>query len=386
MQADADISALHYGSWSGRLSPEWVSTIVPDETAINLKSGSVLNARARMSYDKAENRLVIDGQGSVFGSGSRDPRPQGTATSPRSSLGAVLWEGYGENQQGNWRFSLGKRAFDFSSALLTSPSNPALSGLSLVSPLLPQEGLWNGWVQWLPSEKYALQVGTAVSQTSATSLLAPFLRFSANFNAVDTWTVAANRFLGWGANWQARESLLIYGEGNLNQTRFSLPGESELHSDWLFGSQWSPGLWGMKLTLEYFRNGYGLAGSASSQRRKALGQLRGDTRARVYSFPAPANFASPTAGIGSFFSRDLLFADLRSESLGSTPFLTAMGSLNDASLLSILGYRWTLSSSSDDGWGLTLEWRRFSGLEGSEFGEAAHQVGANQFWITFALR
>jgi hypothetical protein len=178
---------------------------------------------------------------------------------------------------------------------------------------------------------------------------------------------------------------LVYGEGHLNKTRFQTADDPRWEADLLLGSQWSPEFLGARVSVEFFRNGYGLGGGAGGQRRREMGKLRGDSRARVYAFPSPGNFRRPTAGIGSFFSRDLVFIDVRGQGLGSSPFLAALASLNDLSLLSIAGYRWAFSGS-DEGGALTLEWRRFLGGDGSEFGEAAKRIGQNQFWVTLSLR
>ncbi len=312
--------------------------------------------KGRLLYDQENNRVKVEGQCSVVTKGERTPP------------GCVLWESFYERSSDSFQWSLGKRTFDQSTALLTSPGNPALSGLSLVSPLLPQEGVWLGQVQWMPDARWSAKVGVVVSETDKWARLSPFLLVKRSGEIVDTWGLVADRFVGLGMTEQVSDEWLSYQEGNLHAP----PSGGGLRCDWLTGVQWSPRWVPYRLAVEYFRNGHG-------------NQARPMDRSDAYAFPTSRAFHRPAWGTGSFYSRDILFADLRRGDGGSTPFLTSVTSLNDGSVLTVLGYTQNIRAKQRE-WFFTVEGRHLGGNGSTEWGRAARQSGRFGLWLTFGLR
>ena len=259
-----DAPALH-GELQAKLTPEAVVTVLPQEEA-QKRSGGVFSLFGDAKWNNKWSLAQIRGQCALYSAGAGTPKPLFLKADPNRSVDCILREGYVEAGGDKLTFSAGKRTLDFSQALLTSPSNPATVGLTLPSPLGPQEGIWNLRSKYIFSDTTSILVGTALTQISGETQGQPFGRLQWNADAVDLSTVVADRFLGGSAFWQSTSNWMLYSELNAHIAAKRAYDFSNIQSDALVGSSFSPSFVPWTLTLEYFRNSRGLEGGASATR------------------------------------------------------------------------------------------------------------------------
>jgi hypothetical protein len=138
------------------------------------------------------------------------------------------------------------------------------------------------------------------------------------------------------------------------------------------------------ISAEYFHNSNGIL--AGEEQGPQQGRLMQTNRRNIYPLPAPSSEDPPLFGATDFLSRDFVFLFVRGLPLTSGPVSSILVSLNDGSLYTDLGYAWYFGVNTKEPWKLMVEWKRFAGAAGSDFGQAALYQGSNQLVVTLGAR
>jgi hypothetical protein len=378
---------LQYGDIHAQLRPEAVATLVTKNPA-GKWGGGVFNLYTDGNWNYGPWRVEFKGECSAYDPDPRAPKPLEMNVPNTRPVDCLTREGYVEYGTGDLSLSAGKRTLEFSQALLTSPANPSMAALTLSSPLAPQEGLWGVQAKYVLNSEITFQAGAAFDVRASTFLVQPYGKFKWSFDALDVFVTGAEKFLGLGVNGQVTPNLLVYAEGNAHIPAKETFDLSKTRSDILVGASFSPPLIPWTFTGEYFLNSNGIGGGASPARLASGGAKIAEGRASVYDFVTTTSHASGFWGASDFLSRNLLFLNVRTNGDDSGPILTAVGSLDDFSVFTNIGYayRYNLNRKKTQALWFSLEWRSFHGPADSEFEQAAKSVGRDRFLFTITFK
>jgi hypothetical protein len=365
------------GDLYAKLHPEIVTTVVskPNE---EIKSASSFNAYGKLRWDGEKSGFQMSGQCSLYQSADPSLKPLGMPVANQSNAVCLGREIYIENNHEQFKFLLGKKPLDFSQALLTSPSNPSIVGLTLPSPMLPQEGIWSIQGKYVQNSESAYTLGVAYNTYSNAFPISPFVRWKVDKGKFDYSTVIANMFMGAAVTFQFDESWLFYSEGNTHFRAYDQPMLTQLAYDGLMGASYSPKSSFFTITAEYFRNSNGVSGGASPERLRIGAAQRGASRNAVYGFATPVSQQNAHWGLSEFLSQNLMLVHFRMSEDRSGPLFTSILSLDDHSLLTSVGYRFIRKD-----WATSIDWRSYRGPPYSEYFEASKVMGQNIIILTF---
>ena len=272
-------------------------------------------------------------------------------------------------------FQFGKNNFEFSTALLTSPGNPSMAGISLVSPFKQIEGIYLSEIKYIPNNYLSYHMGVSYGKTSTEdSILHPFVRMSFHNNKFDIWNIFSENFIGLGLNWQIIDSCLFYYEGNIHFSRF----DYDAKRDFILGNRMALNLFQFpfNFTSEFYYNSEENFGVIEN-----INSINSKVRDQVYYFPSPESLKETYWGASSFLSRELLFFDIRLSDEKQGPFFMFLYSLNDRSYMSVVGMSFSYKNFING----QIEWRHFDGDNHSEFKYVSYYKGKDQIWFTIKI-
>ena len=344
------------------LSPS-LTTLSSNSGTDNQYTNGLYKLNGKAFYDWNNNKILVQGECSK--SGVQD-----------SKADCMLGEAYGElGLSDSLTLKAGKSSFDVSSnPILTSPMNPSTSGLTSLSPFIPQEGIWSASLNLFPDQIWSFQLGSATDFIKAY----PFAVVKSHLGKFDFAALGTETMLGASGSVQLTDSVLVYSEGNTMR-------------DFLTGFQYTFNLIGKESTrfsCEYFYNFNGVGNANSDDRFSYISDYQSVKHEEQYQFPTPKSMDTSPWGPMSFMSQDLLLFDIRNTTGQLVPSFTNIISLNDYSWMSISGleYHFNNLKSKLSTLNFRLEWRHFQGIPGlQEFGEVSKVVGSNQLWLSVQI-
>jgi hypothetical protein len=358
----SDQAFINHGAAQVEMSPS-LTTESSNSGKVNQYTYGLYKLQGKAYYDWNSNRILIQGECSKSG----DQTSKG---------GCLLGEAYSEiGLNDSLSVKAGKSTFDVSpNPILTSPLNPSTSGLASLSPMIPQEGIWNGSISLVPDQVWSIQLGAATDFEK----MYPFSVIKSHFGKFDFGVTGTENLLGVSGSVQLTDNILFYSEGNT--MRDCLTGLLSNFS--LFGNI------STRFSSEYFYNSNGAGAGSSEERFRFVSKSRNLNHQQKYRFPTPRSMDFSPWGPMSFMSQDLLLLDLRNTSGQLVPSMTYIVSLNDKSWMSINGleYRFSNLKSKLNSLVLRVDWRHFEGARGiQEFGEVSKAIGSNQVWLSVQI-